>query len=325
MRRREESYRVMVRLSRCMIVVLMATATSACLGPSRTLLLHHPAAPAKEEAERAQAGYSRESNSSTAPGEEAPPFDFSHAMVERYVLRFQKDLRGFMAGSLERAQWYLPAVKGLLAERGLPAELAYVPIIESGYRCNAVSSSGAVGPWQFMRPTGRRYGLVINRTKDERRDPIRSTRAAARYLSDLYRRFGDWQLALAAYNGGEGQVEAALKRSGARSFWKLAPYLPAETRQFVPRVLAAARIGKSPERYGFTPPPAPICASPRLQQAEPGPAVGGCLAYTVVRGDTLAAIARRYRVSVGALQAHNRIGNPRRLKPGRILLIPRGS
>lgn len=264
---------------------------------------------------------------STSQGERGSDLDLDHARVKESVRIFQARHRRFMTRALARSQLYVPTVSAILARRGVPAELAYMPIIESGYRPDAVSPTGAVGPWQFIRSTARRYGLRIGRRVDERKDPVRSTHAAARYLSDLYERFGDWHLALAAYNGGEGEVEAAMARSGATSFWELSPYLRRETRRFVPQVLAAAAIGQDPHRYGFYLPSEPLASDVPLGavSVRARPRKPKVLHYRVVRGDTLAGIAKRHRIPLAALQAYNRVKNPRRLKPGQLLLIPIGA
>jgi membrane-bound lytic murein transglycosylase D len=143
-------------------------------------------------------------------------------------------------------------MSSILAEEGLPPELVYLPIIESGFRLNAVSPAGAVGPWQFIRGTGKRYGLRIDRYVDERRDP-EGTRAAARYLRDLYDMFEDWHLSLAAYNTGEGNVARVRDTAQTDDYWEMVDrgYLPSETRQYVPRALAAMEIRRLPEEYGF--------------------------------------------------------------------------
>ena len=144
----------------------------------------------------------------------------------------------------------------MLAHAGLPTELAYLPLIESGYRPLAISRAGAVGPWQFIPETGKKYGLRIDSMVDERRDPIKSTEAAAQYLKDLHEMFGDWELSLAAYNGGENRVARILAAKGAQNFWSMRDrgYLPNETSQYVPRFLAAVSIAKAPQEYGFVEP-----------------------------------------------------------------------
>jgi membrane-bound lytic murein transglycosylase D len=158
-----------------------------------------------------------------------------------------------MQQALQRASKYLPRMARILVEEGVPPELAYLPIVESGFSVHAVSHAGAVGPWQFVRGTGQRYGLRIDGYVDERRDPEKATRAAARYLRDLYERFGDWHLALAGYNTGEGNIERIQNWKGCENFWEMSDrgYLPNETSEFVPRFLAAVEVAKSPEEYGF--------------------------------------------------------------------------
>lgn len=159
---------------------------------------------------------------------------------------------------LERLGRYGPYIQSKLRERGMPEDLVYLAMIESGFSPVARSHASAVGMWQFIAETGRRYGLRIDGHVDERRDPIRATEAALDYLQKLHRQFGSWYLAAAAYNSGEGRVERVLRRhAGGRRgddalFWKIDQYLPRETRDYVPLMLAAAHIGKEPEKYGFT-------------------------------------------------------------------------
>lgn len=184
---------------------------------------------------------------------EAPNFDFDHREVERYVSRFQSDLRGFYGRALERSGRFVPFMSSILEREGVPADLVYLPLIESGFQTGAVSHAGATGPWQFMRQTGRRYGLRIDRYVDERRDPIKSTEAAARYLRDLHDMFEDWHLSLAAYNTGEGNIARILEKRGMQDYWSMGQrgYLVRETKEYVPRFLAALQIARSPEAYGF--------------------------------------------------------------------------
>ncbi|MGH7471783.1 MAG: transglycosylase SLT domain-containing protein [Longimicrobiales bacterium] len=158
---------------------------------------------------------------------------------------------------LERSGRYAPHIREQLRLRGMPEDLVYLAFIESGFSPKAHSSAGAAGIWQFMAETGRRYGLEVSRYLDERRDPIESTRAALSYLQELHARFGSWHLAAAAYNTGENRVERILReRVGGRRgddalFWRIAPHLPRETRDYVPLMLAAQQIAKSPESFGF--------------------------------------------------------------------------
>jgi hypothetical protein len=190
------------------------------------------------------------------PGSRPPEFDFSHPRVDDYVARFQTDLRGFFADALSRSGRYVPRMSSILEKEGLPQELAYLPLIESGFRTQAVSRAGAVGPWQFIRTTGQRYGLRIDQYVDERRDPVKSTHAAARYLKDLYDMFGNWHLSLAAYNTGEGHITRILGRGVADDFWQMSDrgYLYQETENYVPQFLAALHIAEEPRAYGFDPP-----------------------------------------------------------------------
>jgi membrane-bound lytic murein transglycosylase D len=141
-----------------------------------------------------------------------------------------------------------------LREKGLPEDLVYLALIESGYNPRAYSRRKAMGLWQFRYHTGKRYGLRVNWWIDERRDPVKSTIAAARYLKDLYDRFECWYLAAAGYNAGEGKISRAIKRYKTEDFWELTryPYLKRETKNFIPKMLAAALIAKNPKAYGFS-------------------------------------------------------------------------
>ena len=158
---------------------------------------------------------------------------------------------------LERSGRYGPMIRAELRSRGMPEDLIYLAMIESGFSNQAYSRAHAVGIWQFIAETGRRYGLEINAHVDERRDPVKATQAALDYLQKLYRQFGSWYLAAAAYNSGENRVERILRQhAGGRRgddalYWRIARYLPRETRDYVPLMLAAGHIGKNPERYGF--------------------------------------------------------------------------
>lgn len=151
---------------------------------------------------------------------------------------------------LERCGRYENMMKGILIEENLPTDLFYVALIESGMNPNAYSYAHAVGAWQFIRGTGRLYGLRSDWWYDDRRDPIRSSRAAAKHLKDLYESLGDWPLVLAAYNCGEARVNREIRRTGSRDFWKLSR-LPRQTRNYVPKFLAALEIASKPEQYNF--------------------------------------------------------------------------
>ncbi len=155
---------------------------------------------------------------------------------------------------LDRGQKYRKIVEDVLVENDLPPELFFLALIESGYQTHATSSARAVGVWQFMPSTGRRYGLQITSQIDERRDPIRATEAAAKYLRDLYNIFGSWPLAMAAYNAGEYGVIRSILKGKSRDYWTLVKMgvLPKETSDYVAKMMAAATIGADPDKYGFT-------------------------------------------------------------------------
>ncbi len=173
-------------------------------------------------------------------------------LVKRFVYAYTTKYRAFMESSLRRSGKYISFIKSLLKEESEPVELAYLPIIESGFREKALSRARARGMWQFMKSTGRLYGLNINWWVDERLDPIRSTYAAVRYLKDLYQKFGDWNLALAAYNGGERRVERAIRRGKSRDFWKIKKYLRRQTLNYIPAFMATVIIASNKGDYGFT-------------------------------------------------------------------------
>lgn len=156
---------------------------------------------------------------------------------------------------LERSARYLPMMQKAFAEEGLPLDLVYLAMIESGFNNRAYSWAHAAGPWQFIEGTGRLYGLNNDWWRDERRDPVKATRAAARHLKDLHDCFeGDWYLAVAAYNAGSGKIRRAVAMYGTRDFWQLSHggYLKPETKNYLPKLLAALLIAKEPEKYGFT-------------------------------------------------------------------------
>ncbi len=180
-----------------------------------------------------------------------------NARVLAIVEMFQTQKREWFQEALDRGALYIPLFQRVLEEEGLPKDLVYLSMIESAFKPRAVSRAGARGLWQFITGTGKLYGLRQDYWLDDRFDPEKATRAAARHLKDLYDEFGDWYLAMAAYNAGPRRIERAVRRSGNRDFWTLAQkrYLPRETRSYVPLILAATIIGKNPEAYGFTRPP----------------------------------------------------------------------
>ncbi len=186
-----------------------------------------------------------------------PDFDIPIVIndrVEQFIQLFQTTVRDRFVTWLARSGRYIPFMKKLLKEQGLPEDLVYMALIESGFDPYAHSRSKAVGPWQFIYLTGKRYGLKVNWWVDERRDPEKSTIAAAKYLKDLYEMFACWYLAAAGYNAGEYKIIRAMKRYQTEDFWKLTKqrYLKRETKDYVPLVIAAALVAKDPEKYGFT-------------------------------------------------------------------------
>ncbi len=284
-----------------------------------------------------------------------------------------------LIAALQRAARWLPLIRSYLSQMQLPQDLAYLPLVESAFQTHARSRAKATGLWQFMAGTARLYHLRCDGLVDERLDPQRATQAALAHLADLYAAFGDWELALAAYNSGAGRVEKALKRSnGSTDFWSLRKFLPRETRNYVPAFWAALIVVKKPERFGLpsfpeqtwcremvpvegaldlevlaekahwdlqtlrelnpalvrgiTPPVGVYHVAVPCGQGEQAKTVIASippsqrvkrLFHTVRAGDTLAALARRYQVPLEAIIAANGIKNPRALRIGRELIIPK--
>ena len=182
-------------------------------------------------------------------------------VVRNYIVRYTSPTSGLMGRVLGLSQYYFPMIEQELINAGLPVELRALPIIESALQPTAKSRAAAVGMWQFVYATGKAYGLEINSFVDERCDPLQSTRAACKYLKDLYRTYGDWSLALAAYNCGPGNVNKAIARAGVRgSFWDIYNYLPRETRGYVPAFIAATYAYNYYNLHGIevTTPPMPM-------------------------------------------------------------------
>ena len=175
-------------------------------------------------------------------------------VVRRYILRYVKHSPRQLAALQRKAEYYFPIFEDILAKHNLPYELCYMPVIESALNPQARSHMGATGLWQFMPATGKKYGLEINSLVDERMDPIRSTEAACLFLKNLYTIFQDWNLVIAAYNCGPGNVNKAIHRAGGkRDFWSIYPYLPSETRGYLPIFIAASYAMNYAEAHGICP------------------------------------------------------------------------
>lgn len=299
--------------------------------------------------------------------------------VLSFVELFQGRLQSFIVDGMARGHRYLPMVRQVFAEEGVPEELIYVPLVESAFKSNALSRASARGLWQFMPATGVEYGLTQNWFIDERSDPEKATRAAARYLKVLARMFnGDWHMALASYNAGPGRVQRAARQAGQHDFWRLTSstrYLPRETRNYVPMVMAAILVARNPQLYGLevgavaplayeqvrvpnaldlkivaewsgvtvdalralnpelrrtTTPlgehllkvPVGTAATIERQLASADPLFVQFSFHTVKRGETLAAIARRHRVSLADLRQANDLSARATVRVNQTLMIP---
>lgn len=308
-----------------------------------------------------------------------------NSQVEYFITQFQTTSRASFARWLTRSARYIPMMKEILRKEGLPEDLVYVAMIESGFTLHARSVANAVGPWQFMSATGRRYSLRIDQWIDERKDPVKATVAAALYLKELYGIFdGDWYLAAAGYNAGENKIIKAIGKYNTNDFWELTKgsYLKRETKEYVPKLLAAAIIAKEPSRYGFaaavavptiesdtvvipsrtdlelvarltgttyqsikelnpalrhwcTPPNYPDfelripkgtrerfeAAFAQIPEAERFSEKTLYTRYSATRKDSLASVARRFRISVGELAELNGLGKRDRVA-GKSLIVP---
>jgi membrane-bound lytic murein transglycosylase D len=296
--------------------------------------------------------------------------------VYRSLYFFSKGRKGPLDKWLERSYYYLPFMQRMFADSGLPTDLAYLPLIESGFNPLAYSRARASGIWQFIASTGTLYGLRKNYWLDERRDPVRSTGAAVSYLKKLFSQFGDWQLALAAYNCGENSVANACARSSSSNYWQLR--LPRETKNYVPEFISALIVAKNPQCFGYsrnvsdtfdldtlflnqclnmhavadslgvdekafrsmnphimhwcTPPNAgkvtlylPHGTKERLAASyalDPDAYTVTWFGYGVKSGQTLAGIARQFKVPLDALKSINPPASAGRLSPGQSILIP---
>jgi len=191
----------------------------------------------------------------TTPSNEMADLDHSH--VTKWVSRFTGGRKQDLTTTLTRMSPYVDMITKKLEARGMPTELVYLALIESGGNPKALSPVKARGLWQFMSPTAKQYGLTVNKKVDERVNPEKATDAALDYLTDLHARFGSWYLAAAAYNTGQGRVSRVLKQVTGKTkgtdadFYRIAPKLPLETREYVPKLVAVARIAGEPAKYGF--------------------------------------------------------------------------
>lgn len=176
-----------------------------------------------------------------------------NSKVSYWITFFQTRGKNFFRDWLEKSSKYMPEIQSSLKAAGLPTDLAYMVMIESGFSATAVSSANAVGPWQFIQSTGRSYGLRQTHWLDERRDLKKSTQAAIKYLKSLHSEFGSWYLVAASYNMGESGLRRRIKQYGTSDYWELVRRraLPTETQDYVPKILAAMMISKAPNLYGF--------------------------------------------------------------------------
>lgn len=174
-------------------------------------------------------------------------------LVNDYIVFFQTRLRDKFELWLARSGQYISLMRDILREHQLPQDLVYLSLIESGFNPKAFSRAKAAGPWQFIKGTGKKYGLRIDQWIDERRDPVKSTIAAAKYLKDLFGMFGSWPLSMASYNAGEGRIMRAMARTKAEDFWELKQtrHIRLETKNYVPKYMAATMIARNPQKYGF--------------------------------------------------------------------------
>jgi membrane-bound lytic murein transglycosylase D len=174
-----------------------------------------------------------------------------NALIQQFINFFQGRGRSTMETGIRRSGQFMQMARRIFREEGVPEDITWLGQVESGWRARALSPAAASGLWQFIPGTGRTYGLRQTAWIDERNGFEKATRASAKYLKDLYNHFGDWQLAMAAYNTGQGNIDRAIARAGSRSYWQIFPYIAQETRNYVPAILATMLIAKNPEKYGF--------------------------------------------------------------------------
>lgn len=239
-----------------------------------------------------------------------------NSKVSKWITYFQTTGKNFFRDWLEKSSKYMPTIQNQLKNAGLPTDLAYMVMIESGFSATAVSSSQAVGPWQFIGTTGKTYGLKQTHWLDERRDLNKSTQAAVKYLQDLHNEFGSWYLVAASYNMGEGGLRRRIKKYRTSDYWELVNRnaLPQETQDYVPKILAALMIAKAPNLYGF-------------RDLEPSSPLNTevVLAPAGVDIDLLADYLNVTRKSLRDLNAQLTAGYIPRSIPGYTIRVPAGS
>ena len=263
--------RVKSRAAYPLLGIAMALST-AVVGMERTSFLTHAMGESAVTADSAMSDSAiaaaqslalRTAASQAGVGMPAPApgldLDVNHKQVDSWVHRFSTSLKGDFQLSLNRMGKYDDMILAKLDERKMPRELIYLAMIESNFNPTAKSRVKAVGMWQFMSATARQYGLTVGRHVDERKDPEKATDAALTYLAKLHDRFGSWYLAAAAYNSGAGTVSKAMRKVLGRTtgtdedFFRIARALPKETRDYVPKLIASAKVGSDPARYGLEP------------------------------------------------------------------------
>lgn len=212
------------------LLILLALTVVSCASAPAPATTAAPAAPATDRAHFA---------------------DLDHPRVAYHIERFTGEKRGEFATYLERKSQYEEMIRARLRRRGMPEELLYLAMVESGFNPTVHSLANAAGIWQLVPDTARRYGLKVDETVDERLDPEKSTDAALSYLSYLYNKFGSWYLAAAAYNAGENRIARIVPSGTDADYYRVWDQLPGETRDYVPAMIAAWRIARDPSRYGF--------------------------------------------------------------------------
>ena len=249
----------------------------------------------------------------------------SNSRIDKWVQRLATSAKGDFEKSLARMGRYASMITTKLDQRGMPHDLTYLAMIESEFNPTARSHVGAVGLWQFMGSTARRFGLKVGHGVDERTDPAAETDAALTYLSDLYHRFGSWYLAAAAYNSGEGTVARALKRVTGRTtgtdadFFKILPNLPRETQDYVPKLIASARIGNDPEAYGVAPGSTQVASASVATTQAPATvtAPGPRLTPAVDAGTSAKHVSKARHTSRRIVRHHATTAHRRRRRHGR--------